>query len=123
MLTFGRRSVRLVRSNARYLTSSGLKEKLIEMMPAQQETLKKLKKEHGHKIVDTVTVDQLIGGARSIKSMLWETSLLDPVEGIRFRGYTIPELQEKMPGFAGPADKGEPLPEALLWLMLCDEIP
>lgn len=25
--------------------------------------------------------------------MLWETSLLDPEEGIRFRGYSIPELQ------------------------------
>ena len=25
--------------------------------------------------------------------MLWETSLLDPEEGIRFRGLSIPELQ------------------------------
>jgi hypothetical protein len=25
--------------------------------------------------------------------MLWETSLLDAEEGIRFRGYNIPELQ------------------------------
>ena len=25
--------------------------------------------------------------------MLWETSLLDPEEGIRFRGFSIPELQ------------------------------
>jgi hypothetical protein len=27
------------------------------------------------------------------QSMLWETSLLDAEEGIRFRGYNIPELQ------------------------------
>ncbi len=27
--------------------------------------------------------------------MLWETSLLDPEEGIRFRGFSIPELQVK----------------------------
>ena len=54
--------------------------------PAQQAALKKIKSEHGNKIVDKVTVDQLIGGARSIKSMLWETSLLDPVEGIRLYG-------------------------------------
>jgi citrate synthase len=26
-----------------------------------------------------------------------ETSLLDAQEGIRFRGYSIPELQEKLP--------------------------
>jgi citrate synthase len=25
--------------------------------------------------------------------MLWETSLLDAEEGIRFRGFSIPELQ------------------------------
>ena len=28
--------------------------------------------------------------------MLWETSLLDPEEGIRFRGFSIPELQVKL---------------------------
>ena len=85
--------------NARMMSgivSSGLKERLTEQMPAKQAELKAIKAEHGSKVVDTVTVDQLIGGARSIKAMLWETSLLDPVEGIRFRGYSIPELQEKL---------------------------
>ena len=52
-------------------------------------------------IVDKVTIDQLIGGARSIKCMLWETSQLDAMEGIRFRGLTIPELQEKLPTKSG----------------------
>ena len=75
------------------IPSSGLRERLVEIMPEKQAALKQMKQEHGYKIVDKVTIDQLIGGARSIKSMLWETSLLDPVEGIRFRGYTIPELQ------------------------------
>lgn len=28
--------------------------------------------------------------------MIWETSLLDPEEGIRFRGLSIPELQVKL---------------------------
>merc|ERR1719421_1428235 len=46
--------------------------------------------------------------------------MLDPMEGIRFRGYTIPELQQKLPG---AKEAGEPTPEALLWLLLCDEIP
>ena len=36
---------------------------------------------------------QAIGGMRGIPAMLWETSLLDPEEGIRFRGHTIPELE------------------------------
>ena len=48
-----------------------------------------------------MTIDQLIGGARSIKCMLWETSQLDAMEGIRFRGLTIPELQEKLPTLSG----------------------
>ena len=91
-------------------------------VPAQQAALKKIKAEHGDKIVDKVTVDQLIGGARSIKSMLWETSLLDPVEGIRFRGYTIPELQEKLPSFSGKKED-EPTPEGLFWLLMTGEVP
>jgi citrate (Si)-synthase len=100
--------------------ASILKKRLVELMPVKQEALTKMKKEHGAKIVDKVTIDQLIGGARSIKSMLWETSLLDPLEGIRFRGYTIPELQEKLPGYK---TGGEPTPEALLWLLLTGEVP
>ena len=52
--------------------------------------------------------------------MVTETSLLDSEEGIRFRGYTIPELQQKLP----KAPKGdEPLPEGLFYLMLVGELP
>ena len=69
-----------------------------------------------------LAVAQLIGGARSIKSILWDVSLLDPLEGIRFRGYTIPELQEKLPSWTGKPG-AEPMPEALLWLLLTDEVP
>ena len=42
------------------------------------------------------------------------------IKGIRFRGYSIPECQEKLPK---AADGSEPLPEALLWLLLTGEIP
>ena len=41
-------------------------------------------------------------------------------QGIRFRGYTIPELQEKLPSYPGGS---EPQPEGLLWLLLTGEIP
>jgi hypothetical protein len=51
--------------------------------------------------------------------MLWETSLLDPEEGIRFRGYSIPELQNTLPG---AHHGGEPLPEGLLWLLMTGEV-
>ncbi len=36
----------------------------------------------------------MYGGMRGIKGLVTETSLLDPEEGIRFRGYSIPECQE-----------------------------
>ena len=91
-------------------------------MPEKQEALKQMKKEHGKKIVDKVTIDQLIGGARSIKCMLWETSLLDAEEGIRFRGLTIPELQKALPSYSGK-EGDEPMPEALFWLLLTGEVP
>ncbi|CAN0254641.1 unnamed protein product [Ectocarpus sp. 12 AP-2014] len=99
---------------------STLKNVLAEQIPAKQAELAKLKKEHGHKSVGEVTIDQVIGGARGIKSMIWETSNLDADEGIRFRGMTIPDCQEKLPGYI---EGGEPMPEALLWLLLTGEVP
>lgn len=55
--------------------------------------------------------------------MYYETSLLDAEEGIRFRGHSIPELQKTLPTFKGPGGDGQPLPEALLWLLLTSDIP
>lgn len=75
-------------------------------------------KEQENTIIDQVTIGQVFGGMRDIKSMLWETSLLDAQEGIRFRGFSIPELQSLL-----PSKGGEPLPEGLFWLMMTSEIP
>ena len=96
-----------------------LKAKFKEKADALGAEIKALLKEHGDTVIDQVTVSQAFGGMRDIKSMIWETSLLDAQEGIRFRGFTIPELQEKLPRGRGK----EPLPEGLFWLMLTDEIP
>jgi len=52
--------------------------------------------------------------------MITETSVLDPVEGIRFRGLTIPDCQEQLPAAAGGS---EPLPEGLFWLMVTGQVP
>jgi citrate synthase len=73
--------------------------------------------------IGQVTVDQLIGGARGVKCMLWETSNLDPDEGIRFRGLTIPECQAVLPTYSGRVGDGEPLLESLMWLLLTSEVP
>lgn len=96
-----------------------LKAKFKEKSAALATEVKAMLKEHGEKVIDKVTLSQAYGGMRDIKSMIWETSLLDAQEGIRFRGFTIPELSEKLPQGRGK----EPLPEALFWLMLTDEVP
>jgi len=97
-----------------------LKQQFYEKSQALAKEVKGLLKAHGDKKVDDVALDQLYGGMRDITSMIWEPSLLDAEEGIRFRGYSIPELREKLPR----APNGqEPLPEGLFWLMLVGDIP
>jgi citrate synthase len=71
-------------------------------------------------VIQEVTLDQVYGGARGIKSLVWEGSVLDSEEGIRFRGKTIPECQELLPKAPGGE---EPLPEGLFWLLLTGEVP
>lgn len=97
-----------------------LKEKFYNLSQTKKAELKQLSKEHGALQVDTVSLAQVVGGARGVKSMVWDTSSLDAYEGIRFRGYSIPQLREKLPKIEGGK---EPLPEGLFWLMLVDEIP
>ncbi len=97
-----------------------LKEAFHEKSQALKRTLVATVKDHGSSVVDKVTLDQMLGGMRGVKSMMWETSVLDPEEGIRFRGYSIPQLREKLPKRPGDS---EPLPEGLFWLMLLGEIP
>jgi citrate synthase len=97
-----------------------LKQLFHEKSSALKMQLKAMLKEHGSKKVDEVKLSQIFGGARGIKTMVWETSQLDAMEGIRFRGYSIPQLRELLP--TGPGGK-EPLPEGLFWLMLVGEIP
>lgn len=95
-----------------------LKQKFIEKASALRDKVKTMLKEHGETVVDEVTMGQVYGGARNIKMMVWETSELDAQEGIRFRGYSIPELKKLLP----KGDK-EIRPEGLFWLMLTGEVP
>ena len=43
----------------------------------------------------------MYGGMRGIKGLVCETSVLDPDEGIRFRGLSIPECQDVLPKAPG----------------------
>lgn len=62
----------------------------------------------------------MYGGMRGIKGLVCETSVLDPDEGIRFRGLSIPECQKVLPKAPGGT---EPLPEGLFWLLITGDIP
>jgi citrate synthase len=97
-----------------------VKDRFREKTEASNAEIKNLLKEHGNKKVGEVTLSQVYQGMRGITGLVTETSLLDAQEGIRFRGYSIPELQEKLPKAPGG---GEPLPEGLFYLMLIGELP
>lgn len=62
----------------------------------------------------------MYGGMRGIKGLVTETSVLDPEEGIRFRGYTIKDCQKMLP--KAPGGK-EPLPEGVFFLLLTGKMP
>lgn len=118
--TFAGRNVAYNTARCYSAKTQTLKERFAEQLPEKIEQIKALRKEHGSKIVDKVTLDQVYGGARGIKALVWEGSVLDSEEGIRFRGKTIPECQQVLP--AAPGGK-EPLPEGLFWLLLTGEVP
>ncbi|XP_025406642.1 probable citrate synthase 2, mitochondrial [Sipha flava] len=101
-------------------SSTDLKCVVAEKLKQSGEEIKAFKKQHGSTIVGDVTVDMMYGGMRGIKALVTETSVLDADEGIRFRGYSIPECQKLLPKAPGGS---EPLPEGLFWLLITGEIP
>lgn len=93
---------------------------LAEAIVPHRERLRALAQGHGESLVGQVTVGQVIGGMRGIKSMLCDTSYLDPNEGIRFRGYTIDEVRRLLPR---EAEGREPYPMGIWYLLLTGAIP
>ena len=97
-----------------------IKEKFKAQAEALGATIKDILKDHGSKKIGEVSLSQIYQGMRGMTGLVSETSLLDAQEGIRFRGYSIPQLQQKLP----KAPNGtEPLPEGLFYLMLVGELP
>ncbi|EJF55847.1 citrate synthase [Dichomitus squalens] len=111
------RSARFASTSAKAPT---LKERLAELIPAEIENVKATRAAHGKKSFGPVLVDQLYGGMRGLPALIWDGSVLDAEEGIRFRGKSIPEIQAALPKAPGGS---EPLPEGLFWLLLTGEVP
>jgi citrate synthase len=87
----------------------------------QNKEIKGILQQYGNTKIEDVTIAQVYQGMRGITGLVTETSLLDANEGIRFRGFSIPELREKLPKVHGGGN--EPLPEGLFYLMLIGEVP
>jgi len=90
-----------------------------KIAPAQAE-IKAFLAKHGEESLGEITVAQVYQGMRGMTALICETSKLDSRKGIRFRGYSIPELQAKLPKYPGGS---EPLPEGLFHLILMNEMP
>lgn len=97
-----------------------LNEKIAAQLPAERERYRKLAKEHGDVVVADVTIGQIVGGMRDIKSLLTDISYVDPAEGIRFRGMSIPEVLAALPK---PEGADMPYVGGLFYLLLIGEVP
>ena len=101
---------------------SKLKSKLKEKIDGWRPRTTRLLKEHGDKKISDVTIAQAIGGARGVKCLVTDISYLDPMEGIRFRGHTIPETLAALPK-VDAADGEMPYVEGFIWLLLTGDMP
>ena len=97
-----------------------LKERIAAQLPEWRERVRRLVKEKGDIKVGEVTIGQIYGGMRDVRGLVTDISYVDPNEGIRFRGYTIPELLEKLPK---PEGSESPYVGGLYYLLLVGSIP
>jgi len=95
-------------------------DKITEQLPAWRERVQRLVKNYGPYKVSEVTVEQIYSGIRGVEINVSDISYIDPQEGIRIRGYTIPELLEKLPK---ANNYNFPLAGGIFYLLMVDEIP
>ncbi len=97
-----------------------LKETLGKKIEAHRPRTARLLKEFGDVKVGEVNISQTINGMRGVKGLATDISYLDPMEGIRFRGKTIPEVMAIIPK---PEGKDYPYVEAFWYYLLTGEVP
>ncbi len=97
-----------------------LKETLLKKIQEHRPRTTRLVKEFGDVKIGDVTIAQAIGGARGVKCLVTDISYLDPMEGIRFRGMTIPETFEALPKVPGSE---YPYVEGFWYLLLTGDVP
>ncbi len=99
---------------------TALKETLYKKIEEHRPRTARLLKDYGDVKVGEVTIGQAIGGARGVKCLVTDISYLDPYEGIRFRGKTIPETFEALPK---APNSDYPYVEGFWYFLLTGEVP
>lgn len=74
-----------------------LAEKVNERIQHLGRELTQMHEDYGEKIVGDVTIRHLLGGMRGLKSMVCNTSYVDPYKGLLISGYQVPEFESKTP--------------------------
>jgi citrate synthase len=97
-----------------------LKDAFAAQLPAWKQRVQELLQTSGEVKVGDVTISQVYGGMRDIKSLVTDISYVDPSEGIRFRGYTIPEVIGKLPK---PPGSEMPYTGGLYYLLMIGKMP
>ncbi len=87
-----------------------LKDALAARLPARFEEIRNLVKEHGDTVISQVTIAQAYGGQRGVKSLVCDTSLVEPDEGLIVRGIPIIDLTDRTP-------------EEIFYLLCVGELP
>ncbi len=97
-----------------------LHDRIADMLPAWRARVNHLVTDfHDFKVCD-VTVSQIYQGIRGVQIQVTDISYVDPYEGIRLRGYTIPEVLEKLPRLPGCEI---PMAGGLYFLLMTDSLP
>jgi citrate synthase len=87
-----------------------LRKKIEEKIPLWREEIQDLLKNHFNTEVSQVNVQQLLRGLRGVRTMLCNTSHVDPQKGLFIRDYPLLDLVDK-------------LPEEVFFLLCTGELP
>jgi citrate synthase len=102
------------------IRNMSIESKLKTIIPIWRNRVRELLEQSQDVKVGEVTIGQIYGGMRGIHSLVTDISYVDPNEGIRLRGYSIPDLLNSLPKVMGASI---PLVSGLYYLLLTGEIP
>lgn len=97
-----------------------LKDRIGAQLPEFRERIARLVRESGLVKISEVNVSQLFGGMREVHVVVSDISHIDPYEGIRLRGFTIPEVLKALPKSEGSEF---PLAGGLYYLLMVGSLP